>query len=154
MRRRIEDAAVKAAMGTSPPRVQDPTYLDMRACVWLIATVVVPSALTLRTIQVPRTLIEIKAEPAAGPSPLGYAFGFLAVLMTYIWCDEYWLERYNYTHDQYRRGAKAIPRVVQFYWPAPAIGVGLIAAAAAYKRWLSGVPEGWPGYFAFLAVAA
>jgi len=89
-----------------------------------------------------------------GPVPVEefgfYALGFLAVLMTYIWCDEYWLGMYNVSRDGYERRAARIPRVVQFYRPAPLIGLVLGGVACWYKWQFSAFPAGWPGYALFL----
>ena len=79
-----------------------------------------------------------------------YGAGFVAVLMAYIWCDEYWLGMYNIDRDGYRDRAHQIPKVVQFYWQAPAVGLVLGLAACLYKWYASDYPTGWPGYAFFL----
>ncbi len=83
-----------------------------------------------------------------------YGSGFLTTLLLYIWCDEYWLGAYNvpdYLAEYRQRGRS---RVLSFHWPSLAIGVLAVAVAAAYKAFLSPVPEGFPGYFTFLVFVA
>ena len=44
-----------------------------------------------------------------------YLAGFMLVLLSYIWCDEYWMAAYNV--PDYAVAAKAIPRIVLFHSP-------------------------------------
>lgn len=83
-----------------------------------------------------------------------YVSGFATTLLLYIWCDEHWLGAYNVPdyEAEYRQRGQA--RVLQFHWPSLLIGVAAILAAVAYKKLLSPVPEGFPGYFTFLTVVA
>jgi hypothetical protein len=80
-----------------------------------------------------------------------YVGGFLAMLLVYIWSDEYWMSRYNTASDHVDRPSEYLLRLEwRAIWPA----VGLIAAAAAWKR-LGPHPhhEGFPLYFTFLVCA-
>jgi hypothetical protein len=81
-----------------------------------------------------------------------YLTGFMAALMSYIWADEYWMSAYNV--PDYREAARGIVRIVRFHAPSALFGVVLIAAAAVYKRFVSGSPEGFPWYFTYLTLAA
>lgn len=81
-----------------------------------------------------------------------YLLGFIAVLLTYIWCDEYWLGAYNV--PDYRAEAQGIGRVVRLHLPSLAVGLVLIVAGVAYKRLVSGTPGTAPGYFIFLVAHA
>jgi hypothetical protein len=81
-----------------------------------------------------------------------YLAGFMLVLLTYIWCDEYWMAAYNV--PDYTEAAKDIPRIVRFHFASVALGVLLIAAAIVYRKFLSGVPEGFPWYFIYLVCAS
>ncbi|MBV8899621.1 MAG: hypothetical protein JOY92_05865, partial [Verrucomicrobia bacterium] len=77
-----------------------------------------------------------------------YLAGFLAVLLLYLWLDEYWLAAYKVS--DYSRAAKEMDRLVRFHLPSVILGVVLIGAAVAYKKILSPVREGFPEYFTFL----
>lgn len=91
-----------------------------------------------------------------GPLPLEefvfYLTGFMIVLLSYIWCDEYWVSAYNV--PDYSEAAKGIPRMVRFHFPSVILGIVLIAAAAIYKKQFSSSPEGFPWYFTYLAVVS
>src|SRR5215831_3980573 len=77
-----------------------------------------------------------------------YLSGFLAILLIYIWLDEFWLLAYNVR--DYPHAAKQIRRLLQFHPTSAIAGFVLIAAAILYKKMLSPVPDGFPGYFTFL----
>jgi hypothetical protein len=81
-----------------------------------------------------------------------YLAGFMLVLLSYIWCDEYWMAAYNV--PDYAVTAKEIPRIVRFHFGSVALGVVLIAAAIGYRKFLSGTPEGFPWYFVYLVSAS
>jgi hypothetical protein len=91
-----------------------------------------------------------------GPIPIEefvfYLAGFMLVLLSYIWCDEYWMAAYNVR--DYVATAENIPRIVRFHFASVILGVGLIAAAILYRKFLSGAPEGFPWYFVYLACAS
>src|SRR6266403_6049758 len=55
-----------------------------------------------------------------------YLAGFMLVLLSSIWCDEYWMAAYNVR--DYKTAAKNIPRIVRFHFASVALGVVLIAA--------------------------
>lgn len=84
-----------------------------------------------------------------GPIPVEefvfYLTGFMLVLLSYIWADEYWVSAYNI--PDYRAEAKNIPRIAQFHFPSVILGAALIAAAVVYKKLLSSAPDGFPSYF-------
>jgi hypothetical protein len=81
-----------------------------------------------------------------------YLTGFMLVLLSYIWCDEYWMAAYNV--PDYKAAAEGIPRIVRFHFASVVLGVVLIAAAILYRKLLSGGPEGFPWYFVYLVCAA
>ncbi len=81
-----------------------------------------------------------------------YLTGFTLVLLSYIWCDEYWMAAYNV--PDYTAAAKGIPRIVRFHFGSVVLGVVLIAAAILYRRLLSGAAEGFPWYFVYLVCAS
>ena len=70
-----------------------------------------------------------------------YLTGFMLVLLSYIWCDEYWMAEYN-VRDY---AAENIPRIVRFHFASVALGVALIIAAIVYRKFLSGAQTGFPG---------
>jgi hypothetical protein len=79
-----------------------------------------------------------------------YVTGFIAILLIYLWLDEYWLAKY--AEPDYRAESKTIPRLIQFHPLSAIFGIGLIAAAVAYKKMFSPNPEGLPEYFMFLVL--
>jgi hypothetical protein len=81
-----------------------------------------------------------------------YLTGFMLVLLSYIWCDEYWMVAYNV--PDYAAAAKGIPRIVRFHFASVVLGVVLIAAAISYRKFLSGAPDGFPWYFIYLVCAS
>jgi hypothetical protein len=81
-----------------------------------------------------------------------YLAGFMLVLLSYIWCDEYWMAAYNVR--DYAVAAKGIPRIVRFHFASVILGLGLIAAAVLYRKILSGESEGFPWYFVYLVCAS
>jgi hypothetical protein len=91
-----------------------------------------------------------------GPIPIEefvfYLTGFMLVLLTYIWADEYWMSAYNVA--DYRSQAGELRRIVRFHPHSAILGTGLILAAVIYKRTLSQSPEGLPWYFVYLTVAS
>ncbi len=78
-----------------------------------------------------------------------YFTGFVAVLLIYVWLDEYWLAAYNVS--DYSVEAKHISRLLKFHLSSLIVGVVLIAAAILYKKH-SQFPEGFPGYFTVLVI--
>ena len=81
-----------------------------------------------------------------------YLTGFMLVLLTYIWCDEYWMVAYNV--PDYRAAAGGITRIVRFHFTSVILGVVLIAAAIVYRKFYSSKPDGFPWYLIYLACAS
>jgi len=80
-----------------------------------------------------------------------YFTGFIAILLLYIWLDEYWLAAYGVRADEKERAE--FDRLLRFHWQSLAWAVVLIAAALAYRKLF--VPEpGFPSYFTFLVAGA
>lgn len=83
-----------------------------------------------------------------------YVLGFIATLLIYVWADEYWLRAYNVPDYELRSSERGIDRVIRLHWPSLLIGVILVAISFVFKKCCSEVPEGFPGYFTFLVLAA
>src|SRR5947209_16345380 len=81
-----------------------------------------------------------------------YLAGFMLVLLSYIWCDEYWMAAYNV--PDYTAAARGIPRIVRFHFASIVLGVVLTAAAVLYRKFVSGAAEGFPWYFIYLVCAS
>jgi lycopene cyclase domain-containing protein len=95
--------------------------------------------------------------PALGkPVPIEeyvfYLTGFITVLLIYVWADEFWFAAYSV--EDYPGESRKIPRLLQFHGASVLLGLALIAAGIIYKKLLSPVPEGFPGYFTFLVATA
>jgi hypothetical protein len=83
---------------------------------------------------------------------LFYFFGFVAVLLMYVWLDGYWLRAYAIGEDAPERAA--FDRLLRFHPSSVVLGVVLIAAGIVYKKFFSAEPEGFPGYWTFLVSGA
>jgi len=89
-----------------------------------------------------------------------YTLGFMAILSVYVWCDEYWLEKYNVPdYEVPPRGTQGLPPfIAQVQIRTPLlISLALVAAACAYKWFLAlplDVRVGFPSYFTFLVLAS
>jgi hypothetical protein len=81
-----------------------------------------------------------------------YISGFFTVLLIYVWCDEYWFDRYNI--PDYTTETKKIDKILQFHWPSVMIGIVLIILAIVYKKLVSSSPEGFPWYFSYVTIVA
>jgi hypothetical protein len=81
-----------------------------------------------------------------------YLTGFMLVLLSYIWCDEYWMAAYNV--PDYKEAARDITRIVRFHFASVVLGVVLIAAAVLYRKFVSKTSEGFPWYFIYLICAS
>jgi hypothetical protein len=82
-----------------------------------------------------------------------YAFyftGFLAVLLLYVWLDEYWLAAYRVRVDL--PATREIDRILRFHPASLLVGVALVALAIFYKKLISPFPSGFPGYFTVLVL--
>lgn len=80
-----------------------------------------------------------------------YFTGFVAVLLIYIWLDEYWLAAYSVPVDSAER--MDFKRLLKFHPQSLIWAAVLIAAAILYRKTF--VPEpGFPGYFVFLVICA
>jgi len=103
----------------------------------------------------PGATLRITAPAIGGGVPaeeyVFYFTGFVAVLLIYIWLDEYWLSSYSIPIDSAARTSFA--RLLRFHPQSLAWAVALIAGAIFYRRIFVSTP-GFPGYFVFLVVGA
>jgi len=79
-----------------------------------------------------------------------YFTGFLAVLLIYVWLDEYWLRNYNVS--DYKDAQRQIDRLLKLHPASLIVGLVLIAIAIWYKKLHSPSPQGFPGYFTVLVL--
>jgi hypothetical protein len=97
----------------------------------------------------------ITAPALGGSVPIEeYAFyftGFVAVLLIYIWLDEYWLAAYSIPVTAERR--TDFNRLLQFDPKSLILAIVFIAAALLYRKLFVPTP-GFPGYFIFLIAGA
>ena len=98
----------------------------------------------------------ISAPALGGPVPVEeyvfYLTGFIAILLIYVWMDEYWLAAYNV--PDYPGEAKRLRRLLQFHPTSAILGAALIVMAIVYKEMFSSSPKGFPGYFVFVVLVA
>jgi hypothetical protein len=81
-----------------------------------------------------------------------YLTGFTAVLLLYIWLDEYWLAAYSVPGDAPER--INFQRLLQFHPQSLLLAVALIVGAILYRHYFAPHPSGFPGYFTYLVAAA
>ena len=103
----------------------------------------------------PNATLRIKAPALGGGVPveeyLFYFTGFTAVLLIYIWLDEYWLAAYSVPA---RSGQRVdFNRLLCFHPKSLILGIWLIAGAILFRHFVVGEP-GFPGYFVFLVIGA
>ena len=103
----------------------------------------------------PGATLRITAPALGGGVPVEeyvfYFTGFVAVLLIYIWLDEYWLAAYTVRIDA--RDRTDFARLLRFHPPSLIWAAALIAAAIFYRRMFVSAP-GFPGYFTFLVIGA
>jgi hypothetical protein len=102
----------------------------------------------------PGATLTITAPAIGGGVPIEeyvfYFTGFLTVLLLYVWLDEYWLASYRVS--TFVEDERGLDRLLRFHPISLLVGVALIACAFAFKKTLSGSPEGYPGYFTVLVI--
>jgi hypothetical protein len=103
----------------------------------------------------PDATLRIQAPALGGGVPieeyLFYFTGFVAVLLLYIWLDEYWLSAYSIPVDSAQR--TNFERLLQFHPLSLILGIVLIAGAILFRKYCVAAP-GFPGYFIFLVAGA
>jgi hypothetical protein len=103
----------------------------------------------------PGATLGIAAPALGGGVPIEeyvfYLTGFTAVLLIYVWLDEYWLAAYGVPADAAERAR--FDRLLRFHPQSLVWAVALIGAAILY-RWAFVKEPGFPWYFIFLAIGA
>jgi len=103
----------------------------------------------------PAATLRIPAPALHGGVPIEeyvfYFTGFVAVLLLYIWLDEYWLSAYGVRADARERAE--FDRLLRFHWQSMTWALALIAAAIVYRKAFVAEP-GFPAYFSFLVAGA
>jgi hypothetical protein len=133
-----------------------------RAAFWRSLLILVPSGFTLDLLFANRfftynnrgATLGIGAPALGGDVPIEeyffYITGFVAVLLIYIWMDEYWLRHYGVR--DYQGEAAQFRRLIKFHPSSLLVALVLIAAAVLYKKFRAPDPEGFPGYFTVLVI--
>ncbi len=103
----------------------------------------------------PAATLRIAAPALGGGVPIEeyifYFTGFVAVLLIYIWLDEYWLAAYSIPVAAKQR--TDFDRLLRFHPQSLIAGLVLVAAAILFRHFAVTAP-GFPGYFVFLVIAA
>jgi hypothetical protein len=82
-----------------------------------------------------------------------YVFGILAVLLVYVWGDEFWFAAYN-VDDAPRRNTR-LREVFSFHLSSVIFGGLVFVLGLLYKKFgPHAYHEGFPGYFLFLTLVA
>lgn len=103
----------------------------------------------------PGATLRITAPALGGGVPVEeyffYFTGFVAVLLLYIWLDEYWFAAYSIPADGSER--TQFDRLFRFHLKSVVWAFVLIAAAILYRKICVKEP-GFPGYFIVLVIGA
>jgi hypothetical protein len=103
-----------------------------------------------------QAILGLRVPARGGPIPIEefvfYLTGFILVLLSYVWCDEYWMASYNV--PDYSAAVKGMPRIVRFHFASLLVGGLLLAGAVIYRRFVAGQVGGFPWYFAYLIAAS
>lgn len=83
-----------------------------------------------------------------------YITGFWFVLFLYVFCDEWYLKKYNVPDERYARYRSRLKRLVFVHLKSVWWVMGLLIAGIVYKRIANPAGAFLPGYFIFLLVAA
>ena len=83
---------------------------------------------------------------------LFYILAPIAILLIYVWCDEYFLAAYNPVQTRIERAQLRLP-LVESSWGIVAVAAAIVGAAVSIKRVLFH-ESGWPIYLTFLTVVA
>jgi hypothetical protein len=104
----------------------------------------------------PAATLGIRAPALGGGVPVEeyffYFTGFLAVLLFYIWLDEYWLAAYSVPATDAER--ITFDRLLRFHPASLVLAVLLIGSAILFQRYVIKIPGRFPGYFVFLVLFA
>jgi hypothetical protein len=103
----------------------------------------------------PGATLRITAPALGGGVPIEeyvfYFTGFVAILLMYIWLDEYWLTAYSIPADARERAE--FDRLLRFH-PQSLLWAAALIGAAIFYRWTFVKEPGFPGYFTFLVIGA
>jgi hypothetical protein len=103
----------------------------------------------------PGATLGIPAPALGGSVPIEeyvfYFTGFVAILLLYIWFDEYWLAAYSVPVNAQQRSD--FKRLLNFHPQSLICGIILIVAAILFRKFFVSAP-GFPGYFIFLIIGA
>ena len=69
-----------------------------------------------------------------------YLFGFICILLFYIWSDEYWLSAYHRAVPEDE--THSLRSLIGFHWKAGLAGAGLVATATLARQFLNPSAEG------------
>ncbi len=82
-----------------------------------------------------------------------YILGILAVLLAYVWGDEFWFGAYNI--DDAPRRHTPVRRLASFHPASAVFAIVIFVAGYLYKKLAPhAYHEGFPGYFLFLTLVA
>jgi lycopene cyclase domain-containing protein len=134
----------------------------VRRALWISLAViaVLGSALDLAfarfffTFPNPAAVLGIRIEGIPIEEFAFYLLGGWFLALAYVFCDEYWLSRYNRPDGVYREWARRLPRL---FLPSRRGWLLLLFAAAGgilFKAWRNPVGMPVPGYYLFLLCVA
>jgi len=143
--------------------LRHPDYPFQRKAFWITIAILVPIGFFLDiffasiffTFKNHAAVLGINVPVVGGTAPVEefifYLSGFIAVLLTYIWCDEFWLGAYNIA--DYDCEAENVDKIVKFHPQSLIVGIVLFGIAFIVNKRI-GQPDSFPGYFAFILSCA
>ena len=141
---------------------QDGVEISKKSFLWTVGILFPMGALldfffahSFFTFPNPGATLRITAPALGGGVPVEeyvfYFTGFVAILLIYIWLDEYWLAAYSIPVDAAERTSFA--KLLRFHPQSLIWAIFLISAAILFRRTFVSAP-GFPGYFIFLVLGA
>jgi len=143
--------------------LRHPSYQFQRKAFWITIAILVPIgffldilfASTFFTFENHAAILGIEIPVVGGYAPVEefifYLSGFIAILLTYVWCDEFWLGAYNI--PDYDSETKNINKIIQFHPQSLIVGVILFVIAFVFNKFF-GLADSFPGYFTFILLCA
>jgi hypothetical protein len=102
----------------------------------------------------PAAILNIKIRGIPIEEFVFYITGFWFIIFFYVFCDEWYLKRYNVPDETYARYRARLKKLVFINMRGVYWAVTLFAAGVIFKRISNPAGEFIPGYFTFLLIVA
>jgi hypothetical protein len=106
------------------------------------------------TFPQPRAVLGVAIRGIPVEEFVFYITGFWFILFLYVYCDEWFLIKYNVPDERYARYRSRLKRLIFFHLSSLWWASGIVAASIVFKRLVNPSGDFFPGYFLFLFCAA